>query len=85
MTTRVQTGAGEGEGRVEGDLQVFRGIPYAEAPTGALRFKPPVRISSFPGRVNATGFAPSPQQSPAMLVVARFVQGAGGAMTQGVR
>ena len=70
MSTTVQATAGEVEGRVEGDLNVFRGIPYAEAPMGAIRFKPPVRISSFPGRVNATAFAPSPQQSPAILEVA---------------
>ena len=69
-TTTVQTPAGEIEGRVEGDLKVFRGIPYAEPPVGELRFKPPVRIERYPEPVNALEFAPSPQQSPAFLVIA---------------
>jgi len=70
MSTTVQTAAGEVEGRVEGDLQVFRGIPYAQAPVGELRFEPPRRIEHYPQRVSASAFAPSPAQSPPMLVVA---------------
>ena len=70
MGTTVKTAAGEVEGRVEGDLQVFRGIPYAQAPVGELRFEPPRRIEHYPQRVSASAFAPSPAQSPPMLVVA---------------
>ena len=45
----------------------FLGIPYAEAPTGALRFKPPRPLSLTPEAVDATRPGPAaPQvQSPA--------------------
>src|SRR5262245_57511420 len=40
--TDVATDRGTVRGRVEGAARVFRGIPYAAPPTGALRFRPPV-------------------------------------------
>ena len=41
----VRTTAGVVRGRSDGDLAVFRGIPYAEPPLGEARFQPsrPVR------------------------------------------
>jgi para-nitrobenzyl esterase len=69
-TVVVETPAGRIEGAVEADLQVFRGIPYAEAPVGDLRFQPPRRIERYPATVPALEFAPSPQQSPPFLEVA---------------
>ena len=66
----AETPAGRIRGSQEGSLQVFRGIPYAEAPVGDLRFLPPRRITSYPETVDALEFAPSPQQSPAFVVVA---------------
>ena len=37
----VKAPAGGVEGRTEGNLQVFKGIPYALPPVGPLRWKPP--------------------------------------------
>lgn len=41
MTTIVETKEGSLQGVVEGDVTVFRGIPYAQPPIGDLRFRPP--------------------------------------------
>ena len=38
----VDTRSGPVQGIARDGIQVFRGIPYAEAPTGAMRFRPPV-------------------------------------------
>jgi len=38
----VQTTTGPVQGFVNGDISVFRGIPYAEAPVGERRLRPPV-------------------------------------------
>jgi para-nitrobenzyl esterase len=67
---RIEAPAGRIEGRVEGDLQVFRGIPYAEPPVGELRFMPPQRIERYTSTVQAMEFAPSPQQSPPFVNIA---------------
>ncbi|XP_015519573.2 juvenile hormone esterase [Neodiprion lecontei] len=37
-------------------IYAFRGIPYAEAPVGDLRFRPPVSVSSWNGTWNGTEF-----------------------------
>ncbi len=39
---------------VEKDFHVYRGIPYAEPPTGELRFKAPLAKNSWDGLWNAT-------------------------------
>ena len=38
---KVETTDGALEGRREGELAVFRGIPYARPPVGEPRFGPP--------------------------------------------
>src|SRR5262245_35751564 len=40
MKRRVQTQAGPVEG-VDGRIKIFRGLPYARPPVGALRWKAP--------------------------------------------
>jgi carboxylesterase type B len=40
-------------------VESFRGIPYADAPVGNLRFKPPQKLSKSLGTFDATGIAAS--------------------------
>ncbi len=52
----VETPAGKLRGIVAGDLQVFKGIPFALPPVGANRWKPPVPMPSWSGVRDATEF-----------------------------
>jgi para-nitrobenzyl esterase len=45
-------------------VTVFRGIRYAEAPTGALRWRPPVAAARWPGVRSAVEFGPACPQAP---------------------
>ena len=54
----VRAPAGELEGRIEGDVRVFRGIPYALPPVGAARWKPPVPMPRWNGMRQAAEFGP---------------------------
>jgi para-nitrobenzyl esterase len=62
MDPIVTTKAGDVRGRLEDGIAIFRGIPFAEAPVGALRFRPPARRRRWDGVRDATVFGPvSPQ------------------------
>ena len=64
MTAIVETKEGALQGVSEGDVTVFRGIPFAQPPIGELRFRPPRPAEPWSGvRVCDTfGFvAPQPQ------------------------
>ena len=63
MDPRVETSSGWIAGAREGDVLVFRGIPYARPPQGALRLRAPLA----PGAVDrrARGDAPSARRRPA--------------------
>uniref|UniRef100_A0A183CDK6 COesterase domain-containing protein n=1 Tax=Globodera pallida TaxID=36090 RepID=A0A183CDK6_GLOPA len=39
-------------------VQIFRGIPYAEAPVGTLRFKKPMRKQRWEREFSATEYGP---------------------------
>lgn len=52
----VKTHAGKVQGVQEGPLRVFRGIPYAQAPVGPLRFRPPQPLKKHKGVATATSF-----------------------------
>lgn len=43
-------------------IAVFRGIPYAEAPVGPLRFRPPQPRRPWGHVLDATAFGPTPQR-----------------------
>ncbi len=56
MNPIVETTYGKLEGSEENDLFVFRGIPYAAAPTGALRWCAPVEPPAWAGVRPARSF-----------------------------
>lgn len=58
-TTSVVTPQGTIVGSVLLDVENFGGIPFAEAPEGNLRLKPPQRLNSSLGTFDATGLGPS--------------------------
>lgn len=74
--------AGTVIGSVYGGVGYFRGIPYAQPPTGPLRLKPPVRLESFGSApVDAIGVGPACPQMTAvditpLLLEVRLLPGA---------
>lgn len=60
---RVTITEGVLEGARCGDAAVFRGIPYAQPPVGALRFAAPEPVPHWEGVRSATDFGPPPPQS----------------------
>ena len=58
----IPTTQGRVRGVVEDGVSVFRGIPYAEAPVGPLRFRPPARRRPWDGVRDASRFGPSHPQ-----------------------
>ena len=59
---RVQQGTLVGVS--EGNVQVFKGVPYATPPVGMRRWRPPEAAPSWQGRRFAMSFAPECAQSP---------------------
>ncbi|MEU1523941.1 carboxylesterase family protein [Nocardia rhamnosiphila] len=60
---RIRTIAGTVLGRWEDTVAVFRGIPYAQPPFGALRFKAPAPARSWEGLRDASDFGPPVPQA----------------------
>lgn len=56
---RVTAPVGAVEGVQQGGVRIFRGIPYAQPPVGALRWKPPVAAPDWQGVRKATAFGPA--------------------------
>jgi para-nitrobenzyl esterase len=57
-TPQVKTRSGAVEGKQEGSVQAFLGIPYAMPPVGDLRWKAPVPVAKWTGVKKATDFGP---------------------------
>jgi para-nitrobenzyl esterase len=55
----VTTSAGMIEGRSDGALHIFKGVPYAAAPVGPARWKPPGDMPAWTGIKPATEFGPA--------------------------
>ena len=64
---KVETRAGRVEGIRNGELSVFRGIPYAKPPVGLLRFRAPEPAASWSGVRDASAFGPAAPQAPVGL------------------
>jgi len=60
VTTKVESGALAGQ--ASGDVAVYRDIPYAAPPIGALRWKPPERAVAWTGARDASKNGPSCMQ-----------------------
>ena len=58
----VETPLGRIEGKERDGVIAFRGIRYAEAPMGDLRFRPPVPVTGWSGTYDATSFGPAAPQ-----------------------
>jgi para-nitrobenzyl esterase len=63
----AQSRSGTVEGIVEDGIQVYRGIPFARPPVGALRFAAPQREEPWRGTRKCHEFGPSAPQSPMAL------------------
>ena len=53
---RTEAGSVEGSTSADGKVQIFKGIPYAAPPVGALRWKEPQPVPSWQGVRKATEF-----------------------------
>jgi len=63
----VDSPAGKIEGRVDGDLRVFKGIPFALPPVGQARWKPPSPMPRWDGVRKAMEFGPACNQPTAKV------------------
>ncbi|HEX7849454.1 MAG TPA: carboxylesterase family protein [Sphingomonas sp.] len=55
----VDAPSGAVRGTSDGDIQVFRGIPYAVPPVGAMRWRPPAPMQRWKTVRDATAFGPA--------------------------
>ncbi|HEY5410924.1 MAG TPA: carboxylesterase family protein [Caulobacteraceae bacterium] len=60
----VNAPVGTAEGQAQDGLLVFKGLPYAQAPAGAVRWKPPRPLLKWQGVRKATEFGPACFQPP---------------------
>jgi para-nitrobenzyl esterase len=59
----TETSYGKLSGTLDDGIRVYRGIPFAKPPTGALRFRPPQRADAWGGVRDATRFGAGSYQA----------------------
>jgi para-nitrobenzyl esterase len=64
---QVDAPAGAVRGTTDGEMRVFRGIPYAQPPVGPLRWKPPLPLARWKGVRDAIEFGAGCHQPPPRL------------------
>jgi para-nitrobenzyl esterase len=72
----VKTAAGLISGQRNGDVDVFKGVPFAEPPVGALRWKEPKPKTPWRDTLTCTSFGASPIQNdpqPFMMWTEEFI------------
>ena len=70
----VDAPAGVAEGTAQGELRVFKGLPYAQPPVGPARWTPPEPTPRWAGVRDATRFGPacsSPFHGPSASITTR--------------
>lgn len=61
-TDIIETKSGKVQGTTDGELSIFKGIPYAEAPIGELRFQNPVTKKHWDGILDASSYGAAAYQ-----------------------
>eukprot|EP01035_Chromulina_nebulosa_P003850 gene3850-5267_t len=64
----VDAPAGAVRGQTEGDIRIFKGIPYALPPVQGRRWQPPVAMPRWPVARDATAFGPACIQPQSKIV-----------------
>jgi len=61
---KISNGVIEGLGAQKSGVRTFKGIPFAQPPTGVLRWKEPQPVKNWDGVRQATQFGPRAMQAP---------------------